>query len=121
MLSVALVDDLMFLSRIREAAQPQGIEVRSVRKVSELVEACRGGAGLVLLDLDSARLPWAEALAALAADPDAAAVPSVGFVSHLHADRVRTAQAAGCGRVMARSAFVQELPRLLAGTREPLP
>ena len=111
---VALVDDLMFLSRIREAARPQDVEVRSVRNATDVVEACHGGAGLVFLDLDSARLPWAETLAALAADPDVT-VPAVGFVSHVHADRVREAKAAGCGRVMARSAFVQELPGLLAG------
>jgi hypothetical protein len=37
----------------------------------------------------------------------------LGFVSHVHADRIREARAAGA-EVMARSAFVSALPELLA-------
>lgn len=111
---IAFVDDLMFLSRIREAARGTGIEVRSLRRVPELLEALHEPARLVLMDLDSPRLPTAEALAALRADGVAARVPVVGFFSHVHVERARAARAAGCARVLPRSAFVQELPSLLS-------
>ncbi len=113
---VAFMDDLLFLSKIREAAKAMELEVRTARKVDELVAAA-AGARLVFVDLDSARLPTAEALAALGADPALAEVPVVGFFSHVHAERAREARAAGVTRVLPRSAFVQELPGLLQEAR----
>lgn len=111
---VALVDDLMFLSRIREAARGQGLEVRAVRRIPDLLEACRGGARLLLMDLDSPRLPVMEALSTVCADPAFSALEVVGFFSHVHAERGRQARAAGCRQVLPRSSFVDELPALLA-------
>jgi CheY-like chemotaxis protein len=104
----------MFLSRIREAAKASGVEVRSARNLEQL-RAYVPGAATVFVDLDSARLPTAEALSALKTEPALAAVPVVGFFSHVHADRAAAAKEAGVARVLARSAFVQELPALVAG------
>jgi CheY-like chemotaxis protein len=110
---IALVDDLMFLSRIREAARGAGAEVRTVRDVEALAESVRAGGRLVLVDADSSRLPWEKAVRALrGAEGDS--VPVVAFLSHVHKSRAEAARAAGCTRVLARGAFVQELPRLLA-------
>ena len=111
---LALVDDLLFLSRIRESARGTGAEVRVVRGPADLVAAARDGARLVLVDADSSRLPWAEAVAALRSDHSLASVPVVAFLSHVHAERAEAARATGCTRVLARGAFVQELPRLIA-------
>ncbi len=108
--AAALVDDLMFLSRIREAGRGAGVEVRAVRTVEAVVQAVRDGAGLVLIDLDSPRLPSSAALAALAAEP----APTVGFFGHVHAETGRAAADAGCTLVLPRGAFVQRLPSLLA-------
>lgn len=116
---VAFMDDLMFLSRVREAARASGLEVRSVRRVPELLGACRPAPHVVFVDLDSQRLPVAEALSALKADPELAAVPVVGFFSHVHVERAREAQAAGCTRVLPRSAFVKELGGLLRSYAPP--
>jgi len=113
---IALVDDLMFLSRIREAARGCGAVVRTARAAGDLVAGAREGAHLVLVDADSARLPWADAVRALRSEPPFAALPVVAFVSHVHPERAEAARAAGCSRVLARGAFVQELPRLLAAT-----
>jgi DNA-binding NarL/FixJ family response regulator len=111
---IAFVDDLMFLSRIREAAQAGGRQVKTARTAAALVEACRDSPHLVLFDLDSARLPITEALEALCGDPSLTDIRSVGFFSHLHAERAQAATAAGCTRVLRRGAFVRELPELLA-------
>lgn len=110
---LAFVDDLMFLSRIQEAAQGQGVEVRSARRLPDLLAACRPAPRVIFMDLDSPRLTPADALAALQADPELKAIPVVGFVRHTEAERARAAQEQGCTRVLARSAFVQELPRLV--------
>ncbi len=110
---VALVDDLLFLSRLQEAAVRSGLELAQVRNAATLLEAARE-ARLVLVDADSDRLPWRESIAALRADPSLAAIPVVAFLSHVAADRARMARDAGVNRVLARSAFVKELPGLMA-------
>ena len=116
---LALVDDLLFLSRIREAARAAGIEVRAVRGASDLLSAARQDGRLVLVDADSERLPWEAAVAALRAEPETAALPVIAFVSHVRADRAEAARAAGASRVLARSAFVNQLPELVAQAMEP--
>jgi CheY-like chemotaxis protein len=121
---IALVDDLLFLSRIREAGRAAGIEVRSVRGASDLLAAARQQGRLVLVDADSERLPWQAALSALRAEPALSALPVIAFVSHVRADLAEAARAAGASRVLARSAFVKELPELVAlaaRAEEPVP
>jgi len=107
---VYLVKDLLFTSKIREAAHHLGIDVTSARDPDGLVAAARD-ARLVIVDL---RLPDAlDALGRVAADPVAARVPSVGFVDHELTDTMDAARARGCGRVMAKGEFANALPRLL--------
>ena len=110
---VALVDDLMFLSRIREAAKRQGAEVRAVRTAADAAAACREGARLVIVDLDTPRLPVMDAVAAVAGDPALSGVELVGFYSHVETERAREARAAGCRTVLPRSVFVRQLDDLL--------
>ena len=111
---IALVEDLLFLSRIREAAQGSGLEVKTLPRLEDVAAAATAGAALVLVDADSDRLPWPAVLDALRGEPALAGVPVVAFLSHVHKDRAEAARAHGATRVLARSAFVQELPALLA-------
>jgi CheY-like chemotaxis protein len=116
---IALVNDLIFLSRIREAGRAAGIEVRAVRGASDLVDAARQQGRLVLVDADSERLPWKAAMLALRAEPSTAPLPVIAFVSHVRADHAEAARAAGATRVLARSAFDKELPELVAQAAQP--
>jgi CheY-like chemotaxis protein len=118
---IVFVDDLMFLSRIREAARAAGLDVRSVRRAADLGPTLAEGGRLVLVDADSDRLPWAEALAALRDHPSRPSVPVVAFLSHVRAERAASARHAGCDRVLARSAFVRELPGLMAAAARSRP
>jgi hypothetical protein len=104
---VAIIDDLMFLSRVREAARGLDLEIKAVRRpeAESLADA-----HLVLVDLD--RFGDAEVLARVRSALGERSL--VGFLSHVQADRARLAREAGCTRVLARSAFVQELPALLS-------
>lgn len=102
----AFVDDLLFRSKIRAVASHTGAAVSFVRAADDPSLA---DAALAIVDLDGA-----DAVATVAALR--AAWPSLrvlGFVSHVHADRIRDARAAGATEVMARSAFVNALPDLL--------
>ena len=113
MSTVLLVDDLMFASRIREAAKVKGVTVSSARTAEQALAACRAGARTLIADLDSTRLPVLDALHAVSADPALAGVQLVGFFSHVETETARAAQAAGCRTVLPRSAFVRQLPDLL--------
>jgi phosphoketolase len=42
-------------------------------------------------------------------------IPTVGFLSHVQKDLAVAAREAGCDRIVARSAFTRDLPRILAG------
>ena len=108
---VYFVQDLLFTSKIRETAAQLGIEVTGARDVEGLVLAARA-ARLVIVDL---RRPAAlAALERLAADPETARVPSVGFVDHELTDVMAAARTRGCGEVMAKGQFASALPKLLA-------
>src|SRR5437868_282641 len=99
---IAIVDDLMFLSRITQAAQAKGLRVEGVRTTEQLAGAARAGARLVLIDLDRPRLPIETVIATLKAE--SAAPQIVGFFSHVHAERAQQALAAGCTQALPRSA-----------------
>jgi len=111
---VHLVRDLLFVSKIREAAEPLGAEVYGTRTAEDCAAAARQ-ARLVVLDL---RLPEAlRALELLASTPETASIRSVGFVDHERTDVMETARALGCGRVLAKGQLAMELPRLIAEAR----
>ena len=42
-------------------------------------------------------------------------VSTVGFLSHVQKDLAVAAREAGCDRIVARSAFTRDLPKILAG------
>jgi CheY-like chemotaxis protein len=112
--ALAMVEDLMFLSRIAAAA-PSGVGVVSVRTAGELLQACRPEPPfVVILDLDSPTLPTLDSVRALRAEAATRGLAVVGFFSHVRPERGREALAAGCSRVLPRSRFVAELPALLA-------
>lgn len=114
---IVAVDDLMFASRISSAAKALGVEIAFARSPEAIVEAVRTRAPrLVILDLNSVKVRPLDALAALEADPALAAVPTVGFVSHVQTELIAAARQAGVDRVLARSAFLTQLPQLLQGS-----
>jgi CheY-like chemotaxis protein len=110
---IAVIDDLLFLSRVREAAGRAGIDVVQARNSAALVAAAPQ-ARLVIVDADTERIPWRDALLSMRADAALAEIPVVAFLSHVAADRAEMARAAGISRVLARGAFVKELPGLMA-------
>ena len=112
---IAVLDDLFFSVKIRTAAKTLGTEVYFERVPDQVLEAVRAkGPRLVIFDLDSMKMRPIEAIAAMKADPALRDVPTIGFVSHVHADVIAAARAAGIGQVLARSAFVDQLGSILA-------
>jgi PleD family two-component response regulator len=111
---ISAVDDLMFVSKLRNVGSSAKRDLRFVKTPEALLhEARQATPSLVILDLDADRLRPLDMLSALRSDPALESVRTIGFVSHVHADRIMAARDAGIDDVMARSAFVAQLPTLL--------
>lgn len=111
---VVAADDFFFASKIKEAARHAGVDLAFAGTVEEvLAQVRRPEARLVILDLNNAALPATDAIRALKADAVGARVPTVGYLSHVMTELRQAAEAAGCDRVLTRSAFVRLLPELL--------
>src|SRR5579862_3757931 len=107
----------MFTSRIKTAASQLGVPVAFARSSADAVTHIQKVAPtLVILDLDNPRTRPLDILAWMKADEALAAIPTVGFVSHVHTEVIDAARTAGVGEVLARSAFTQQLADIL--TRE---
>lgn len=114
MVVLAAVDDLMFSSRISTAAKAVGAPIRFTRSVQSVLDAARETTPkLVIIDLNATRLQPLEIVAALKSDPTLSAIPTLGFVSHVDTPTIEAARRAGVDRVLARSAFVEQLPEML--------
>jgi CheY-like chemotaxis protein len=113
---LAGVEDLLFRSKISETASSLGIEAAFPRNPRRLLEAVHESPpDLLILDLNSARFEPLALLRTIKSDEGTGDVSTVGFLSHVQKDLAIAAREAGCDRVIARSAFTKDLPRILAG------
>ena len=112
----AAVEDLLFRSKISATAESLNVEAEFPRSPKKLLEvATREPPDLLVLDLNSARFEPLRLLEDLKAGDATRDVPVVGFLSHVQKDLALAARERGCDRIMARSAFVKDLPRILGG------
>src|SRR5258708_4509171 len=115
---LAILDDLMFSSKIKTAANQLGVDLRFSRSVDGALDTMRKNpTTLVIFDLNNERIGPLAIVAAMQQDPALASIPTVGYASHVQTDVINAARQAGVGEVLARSAFVQQLSEVL--TRRP--
>jgi CheY-like chemotaxis protein len=108
----------MFQSRLREQARALGYEIAVADTAESLRDGLDRSPALFVIDLQVADLDWRQAVEAA----KEGGVPVLAFGRHTEAQLLRSAREAGCGRVVPRSTFVEELPRLieeLAGAGHP--
>jgi DNA-binding response OmpR family regulator len=111
----ALTADLLFAARIRGAAAAAGAQVRLARSAAELESwVAEGSVGRVLVDLEL-RSADAIDLVRRLRSAGGSALEIVAYAPHVEGERIAGARAAGATRVLARSAFVRELPGLVTG------
>ena len=112
---LAVLDDLMFTSKIRTAASQLGAELTIARSSAAALDTMRGKApSLVVFDLNCDRADPLGTVAAMKADPALSSIPTIGFVSHVQTELIHAARSAGVGEVLPRSAFVMRLGDILA-------
>jgi PleD family two-component response regulator len=111
---LAVLDDLMFTSKIKTTAGQLGVTVTFARSAeAALAEMRKTAPALVILDLNNPRTNPLAIVAGMKQDPALASVRTVGYASHVQTDVIDAARQAGVDAVMARSAFTQQLPDIL--------
>jgi PleD family two-component response regulator len=111
---LAVLDDLMFTSKIRTAASRLGVTVTFARSsAAALAEMRRNAPSLVILDLNNPRTEPLAIVAGMKQEPALAAVRTVGYASHVQTEVINAARQAGVDDVMARSAFTERLAAIL--------
>jgi PleD family two-component response regulator len=112
---LAILDDLMFTSKIKTAASQLGAGVSFARSsAAALAEMRTHPPALVIFDLNNPRTDPIGTVAQMKSDPALASIPTVGFVSHVDTDVIEAARDAGVDEVLARSAFTQRLAEILS-------
>ena len=115
---LAVLDDLMFSSKIKTAANQLGVDLRFCRSADGALETMRKNpTTLVIFDLNNERIGPLAIVAAMKQDAALASIPTVGYASHVQTDVIQAARQAGVGEVLARSAFTLQLGEILSGHR----
>jgi DNA-binding NarL/FixJ family response regulator len=111
---LCVVDDLLFSVKISTVAKAIGAETYFERTPGAVVESIRARKpALVIFDLNSRKMRPLDAIAALKADAELKEIRTLGYVSHVDAEAITAARAAGIDEVLARSAFVERLAEIL--------
>ena len=115
---LAVLDDLMFTSKIRTTAAHLGVTLAFARSAdAALAEMHKSAPALVIFDLNNPRTNPLAILASMKADAALAGIPTLGFVSHVDTATIDAARHAGIGEVLPRSAFTMQLADILARGR----
>jgi PleD family two-component response regulator len=111
---LAVLDDLMFTSKIKTTANQLGVTVAFARSAdAALAEMRKARPSLVVFDLNNPRTDPLGILARMKQDPALASVRTIGYASHVQTDVIIAARDAGVDDVMARSAFTEHLAAIL--------
>jgi CheY-like chemotaxis protein len=110
---IALMQDLMFMVRIQEAAKRAGLETKVVKTKADLLRTAAEHPALIIIDLNYDPGEPLAAIRELKADTVTSAIHLLAYVSHVQTELRAAASNSGCDTVLARSAFVQNLPEIL--------
>ena len=116
---LAVLDDLLFTSKIRAAAGQLAAKVVFARSsAAALDEMRKARPSLVIFDLNNPRTDPLGTVRAMKSDAALAGIPTLGFVSHVQVELIEEARAAGMTEVLARSAFAGNLGEILTRVRD---
>ena len=114
--AIAVVDDMFFISKIRETGKALGMVVNFPRNLDALrATIAEDVPELILVDLHHRKLDAIQLASELKANERLKGVLLLGFFSHVQVDLQRQAVQAGYDAVLPRSIFFRDLAKILAG------
>lgn len=111
---VMIVSNLLFATRIEDAARSVGAAVLTPSDQAAFLTALRHGARLVIIDSSAEDVPWMEWVRAAKEDLAIEEVPILAFGSHMDVGLRNRALGAGVDRYLARSNFSEGLNEIVA-------
>jgi CheY-like chemotaxis protein len=111
---IAVMDDLFFSSKIREAAKPLGLNIEFIKNTDGLIEKLESQKpSLLIFDLNSKACNPTETIKNLKSFPVLKDIPILGYLSHVQTELKEEADKAGCDIVIPRSKFSKDLKEIL--------
>ncbi|HEX3033684.1 MAG TPA: response regulator [Thermodesulfobacteriota bacterium] len=117
---VAVLDDLFFSSKIREAAKSLDLNLEITKNTNGLIEKLESQKpSLLIFDLNCKVCNSLETIKGLKASPTLKDVPTLGYLSHVQTELKDQATKAGCDLVLPRSKFSKDLREILTKYSKP--
>lgn len=111
---IAVLDDLFFSSKIREAAKALDLDLEFVKNPDGLKEKILSETpSLIVFDLNSKAGNPLENIKNIKSAGELKQVPVIGFLSHVQTELKEEADRAGCDVVIPRSKFSKNLREIL--------
>ena len=116
---VAAVSDVFFAVKVNDVLKNLGMELKLANSVDDALAKVKTPTALVIVDLNDRAIGALELVRGLKGDAELAAIPILGFCSHVQVELMAEAKAAGVEAVVPRSVFAERLPELVAALARP--
>jgi CheY-like chemotaxis protein len=108
----AIVNDLMFMTKIRNTAEYFGLSVAFVGNESQ-VDHYLKDCELILIDLENDFVDSLGLIERLKSNPGTSSIKLIGYMSHLNTPLRAKAMASGCDSVLSRFEFNANVREIL--------
>ncbi len=111
---IAVLDDLFFTSKIKEAAKSLNSDLEFIKNTNGLIQKLKfEKPSLIIFDLNSRACNPLETIKELKSSPDLKDIPVLGYLSHVQTDLKDEADKTGCDLVLPRSKFSKDLKEII--------
>jgi ActR/RegA family two-component response regulator len=116
---LAVMSDLLFRSKIDDAARRNGLQLRAAKSLEQLDRHLGNGEpAIVFVDLEADSPEPTAAIHRIRELAGESAVRIIGFAGHTNITAIEAGRAAGATLVLARSGLTSQLPTLLERVAE---
>jgi len=112
---IAVLDDLFFSSKIREASKSLNLDIEFLKNTEGLLEKLKTiQPSLIIFDLNSKASNPLEAIQNLKSSPELKDITVLGYLSHVQTELKEEASEAGCDLILPRSKLSKDLRTILS-------
>lgn len=109
---IAVLDDLFFTVKIKDAAARAGLDVEFLKSEEAVLDRAKQNPTVIVVDLNTTAVQPLQLIQKLKATDELRQISVIGYVSHVQGELKQKAHETGCDMVLARSAFSQNLPQI---------